>query len=140
MQGLPGSWPSFVRKRLDGDLSTRRFIDPFSQAQRNSSFPIQYQGQMGIRTINSARELSLCRLFLYEFGEQGPAIHPLAVIQPGATIARSVIGPGTTVAAGAVIRDSVIWPNQRVAADAVLDGCIVCSGRTASGVHRDADL
>lgn len=70
----------------------------------------------------------------------GPAIHPLAVIHPGATIARSIIGPGTTVAAGAVIRDSVVWPDQRIAADAVLDRCIVCSGLPASGVHRDADL
>jgi mannose-1-phosphate guanylyltransferase len=69
-----------------------------------------------------------------------PAIHPAAIIQPGALVERSVIGPGAVIAAGAVVRDSVVWPGATVSADAVLDRCIVFSETPASGHHQDADL
>ena len=62
----------------------------------------------------------------------GPAVHPQAVVE-GATIERSVVGPGAVVEAGAVVRDSVVWPGGRVASGAVLDRCIVFSADPAGG-------
>jgi len=70
----------------------------------------------------------------------GPAIHPLATVEPGAVVERSVVGPGAVIESGAVVRDSVVWPDGRVSCGAVLDRCIVFSPTPASGAHRDADL
>lgn len=70
----------------------------------------------------------------------GPEIHPLAIIEGGAEVTNSVIGPGATVESGAVVRNSVVWPDNRVGADAVLDRCIVCTGNPVHGIHADADL
>jgi len=70
----------------------------------------------------------------------GPAIHPLALIEPGATVENSIIGPGAVVAAGAVVRDSVVWPGGRIRGDARLGHCIVCSGLPIQGMHRDTDV
>ncbi len=70
----------------------------------------------------------------------GPAIHPLAIIEAGASVENSSVGPGAVVASGAIVRDSVIWAGSQICGDAVLDRCIVCSGNPASGTHRDADL
>jgi NDP-sugar pyrophosphorylase family protein len=70
----------------------------------------------------------------------GPRIHPAAVVENDALVGDSVIGPGAVIAGGAVVRNSVIWPGCKVAVNAVLDRCIVCSGETASGSHRDANL
>jgi mannose-1-phosphate guanylyltransferase len=68
-----------------------------------------------------------------------PAVHPHAVVE-GATIARSVVGPGAVVEAGAVVRDSVIWPGGRVAGGAVLDRCVVFSSEPVAGIHQNSDL
>jgi NDP-sugar pyrophosphorylase family protein len=68
------------------------------------------------------------------------AIHPDAVIHEGAVIENSVVGPGGIVESGAIVRNSVVWPGGRVSASADLDGCIVCSGRSVEGIHRDEDL
>ena len=70
----------------------------------------------------------------------GPAIHPQAKIETGATIERSVIGPGVIVETGSIIRDSVIWPNKKITRDAVLEKCIVFSHSPVSGNHLNADL
>jgi NDP-sugar pyrophosphorylase family protein len=70
----------------------------------------------------------------------GPAIHPLAIIEAGASVENSSVGPGAVVASGAIVRDSVIWAGSQISGDAVLERCIVCSGNPASGTHRDADL
>jgi len=70
----------------------------------------------------------------------GPAVHPLATVEPGALVERSVVGPGAVVEAGAVVRDSVIWPGGRIGGDAVLDRCIVFSGDRIRGVHQNGDL
>ncbi len=70
----------------------------------------------------------------------GPAIHPLADVQAGATIENSVIGPGAVVASGAMIRDSVVWPGARISGGADLYRCIVCSDSPVTGSHRNADL
>lgn len=68
-----------------------------------------------------------------------PPVHPLARID-GATLERSVAGPGAIVEPGAVVRDSVVWPGCRVSANAVLDRCIVFSAQPANGTHQDRDL
>jgi NDP-sugar pyrophosphorylase family protein len=70
----------------------------------------------------------------------GPALHPDAIIEPGARVERSAVGPGARVRAGARVRDSIIWPDCQVAADAVLDGCVVYSNNPASGTHFAKDL
>jgi mannose-1-phosphate guanylyltransferase len=56
-----------------------------------------------------------------------PAIHPLAVIEPGAVVENSVIGPHAFVGSGASIKNSVAWPGTRISAGSVLEECIVCS-------------
>ncbi|RYD23551.1 MAG: hypothetical protein EOP88_03755 [Verrucomicrobiaceae bacterium] len=68
------------------------------------------------------------------------AVHEDAMIGEGASVERSVVGPGAVIGAGAVVRDSVIWPGGQVAPDARLEGCIVFSENPASGDHRDGDL
>jgi NDP-sugar pyrophosphorylase family protein len=70
----------------------------------------------------------------------GPAIHPLARVEPGAIVENSVVGPDAVIEAGAIVRDSVIWADGRVAGDAVLGRCIVFSRITASGSHQNGDL
>ena len=72
--------------------------------------------------------------------ELGPCVHPDAVVDESALVENSVIGPGAVIEAGAVVRNSVVWPGCKVAANALLEHCIVCSGDTAAGSHRDADL
>jgi mannose-1-phosphate guanylyltransferase len=54
-----------------------------------------------------------------------PAVHPDAVIDPTATVERSVIGPRAEIAAGAVVRDSVVWPGAKVGAGDVVESRIV---------------
>jgi mannose-1-phosphate guanylyltransferase len=70
----------------------------------------------------------------------GPAIHPQAVVTPGAVVEHSVIGPGARVEAGAVVRHSVVWQHARILGDADIDGCVVCSSRPVTGGHRQQDL
>ena len=70
----------------------------------------------------------------------GPAVHPLANIQPGALVENSVIGPGAIIASGASVRNSIVWPGGHVSAHANLDHCIVCSPKPITGIHRNADL
>jgi len=70
----------------------------------------------------------------------GPAIHPLADVQPGAVVENSVIGPGAVIASGAIVRNSVVWSGGRVLNPANLDRCIVCSGKPITGSHQNADL
>jgi mannose-1-phosphate guanylyltransferase len=53
------------------------------------------------------------------------AVHPEAVIDPTATVERSVIGPRAEVGAGAVVKDSVVWPSGKVAAGQMVEGRIV---------------
>lgn len=67
-------------------------------------------------------------------------VHEDAVIEPGAVVEDSVVGPGAVVEAGAVVKNSVVWPGCRVTAGARLDGCIVFSGNPVEGSHTDEDL
>jgi mannose-1-phosphate guanylyltransferase len=69
-----------------------------------------------------------------------PAIHADAFVAEGATVERSVVGPGAVIAAGAVVRDSIIWPSGKVSSGSVLDRCVVFSQNPTAGRHQDADL
>ena len=54
-----------------------------------------------------------------------PAVHPEAVIDPTATVERSVIGPRAEIGAGAVLRDAVVWPGAKVGAGEIVESRIV---------------
>jgi mannose-1-phosphate guanylyltransferase len=70
----------------------------------------------------------------------GPAIHPDAIIEPGARVERSVIGPGAHIQSGAVVRNSVVWADAEISSSALLERCIICTTDPVSGTHRDEDL
>ena len=69
-----------------------------------------------------------------------PAIHAEAIVETGAVVENSVVGPCAKIASGAIVRDSVVWPHSRIAAGTVLDRCIVCSGEVVACRHQDADV
>ena len=102
------------------------------------------RGQLGAIVLDEGEWLDLgdreSYLLAHRRLDLGPAIHPLAVIQPGARVENSIIGAGAVIEAGARVRDSVVWAGGRVAGDAELERCIVCSDLTASGLHCNADL
>lgn len=102
------------------------------------------QGRLGAIVLDDGVWLDLGNresyLEAHRVLDLGPRIHPLAVVEPGAVIRKSIVGPGAVIESGAVISNSVVWPEARVAGDARLDQCIVCSGMTASGTHRRVDF
>jgi mannose-1-phosphate guanylyltransferase len=53
-----------------------------------------------------------------------PALHPDAIVDPSASVERSVIGPRAEIGAGAVVRDAVIWPRAKVGAGEVISGVV----------------
>ncbi len=63
----------------------------------------------------------------------GPAVHPDAIVDPSASVERSVIGPRAEIGAGAVVRDAVVWPGAKVAAVVRVESEIV-TGRPLSRV------
>ena len=66
-------------------------------------------------------------------GVRGPArsgVDDAAEIHPGATVRRSVIGPGVVVAEGARVCDAVVMAGSRIGERAVVDGSLV--GRNAT--------
>lgn len=70
----------------------------------------------------------------------GSVVGPDAVVEPGATVSRSLLLPGAVVRAGAVVRDSIIGPRVTVEADAVVqdgsvigDDVVVAAGTRMSG-------
>ena len=71
-------------------------------------------------------------------GVRGPArsgVDDAAEIHPGATVRRSVIGPGVVVAEGSRVCDSVVMAGSRIGEGAVVDGSLVGTDAT---VGRDA--
>jgi mannose-1-phosphate guanylyltransferase len=66
-------------------------------------------------------------------------VHPEATVAPGASVVRSVLGPGTVVEAGAKVERSVLLPGARVGAaarleDSVLgEGAVVAAGAEVVG-------
>ncbi len=73
-------------------------------------------------------------------GVRGPArsgVDDAAEIHPGATVRRSVIGPGVVVAEGARVCDAVVMAGSRIGERAVVDGSLV--GRNAT-IGPDAQV
>lgn len=69
-------------------------------------------------------------------GEPVPAVAASARIEGGATVRRSVIGPGAVVEAGARVEGAVVLAGARVRAGAVVDGAIVgCGAEVAAGAR-----
>lgn len=62
-------------------------------------------------------------------GEPVDGVHPTAMVDPDATVLRSVIGSGATVEAEAIVRDSVILPGSVIGQGAVVERSVL--GRAA---------
>lgn len=76
-------------------------------------------------------------------GRHGPAedmVHPEAVVDPTATVARCSIGAGVVVEAGARLVDSVIMDGVTVGSGAVVERSIVGAGSTIAPAARLRDL
>lgn len=101
-------------------------------------------GQLGAIVLDEGAWLDLgdraSYLLAHRQLQLAAPIHPTAIIEKGAVIERSVIGPHAHIHAGAVLRDSVVWPGTTVAAATELDHCIVFSNQPATGSHHQADL
>ena len=68
-------------------------------------------------------------------------IHPSAQLGSGVSIDETTsVGEGCIVEDGSMLKGCILWPGARVAAGAELENCIILSGHTATGTHRDADL
>jgi NDP-sugar pyrophosphorylase family protein len=123
------------------------FLDRIPAVEKISVIPafleLAAAGQLGSIVLDDGVWLDLgdrdSYLQAHRELDLGPAIHPDAVVE-GATIVRSVVGPGAVVEVGAVVRDSVVWPGGRVGGDAVLDRCVVISAGRIGGVHQDRDF
>ncbi len=102
------------------------------------------RGELGAIVLDDGVWLDLGdrQSYLQAHAELGlaPAIHADAIIEQGAIIERSVIGPRARIEAGAVLRDTVVWPDSWVTHSATLDRCIVCSSNPVRGNHHDEDL
>ncbi len=87
------------------------------------------QGRLGATVLDDGdwRDLGDPAAYLAAHRELAlaPPVHPAAVIDPAATIERSVIGPRAEIAAGAVVRDSVVWPGAKVGAGERVESRIV---------------
>ncbi|MBR6753753.1 MAG: hypothetical protein IKM05_06975, partial [Clostridia bacterium] len=55
------------------------------------------------------------------------------VIEKGAAIRNSVIGPGCRIGAGAVIENSCLWQQAKVGTKARVDGSVLCRGTKVMG-------
>lgn len=126
--------PDFLRLIPDGEIIS--VIPAF--------LALAEQGKLGAVVIDEGVWLDLGDRESYLQAHRelalAPAIHAEAIVETGAVVENSVVGPGARIASGAVVRDSVVWPHSRIAADAVLDRCIVCSGEITGGRHQDADV
>ena len=102
------------------------------------------QGRLGAVVIDDGEWLDLGDRESYLQAHRelalGPAIDPLAVIEPGAVIEDSIVGPHCVVGSGAVIKGSVAWQGARISAASVLEECVVFSGKFVHGSHRGVDL
>lgn len=128
--------------------ASRELLDRLPPGERISVIPafleLAREGRLGVVVLDEGHWLDLgdrnSYLQAHRDLDLGPAIHPLAVIEEGAIIERSVVGPGAVIRAGAVVRNSVVWPGCEVAGEAVLDECVVYSASPATGVRRGEDL
>lgn len=124
------------------------FLDLLPPGEKVSVIPafleLAARGELGVVVLDEGVWLDLGDRASYLRAHRELAlaerVHETAVVEPGAEVGDSVIGPGAVVEAGAVVKNSVVWPGCRVAADARLDGCIVFSGNPVTGSHTDEDL
>lgn len=63
-----------------------------------------------------------------------------AVVETGAVVAQSVLGPGVVVEAGSECRRSVVWDNAVIRAGAVLEDCVVREGKMVEQSARGVDI
>jgi len=126
----------------------REFLDYLPVGEKVSVIPafleLARQGKLGAITLDEGEWMDLGDRVSYLRAHRelalGPAIHPLARVEPLAVVEDTVVGPRAVIEAGAVVRNSVVWPGALIREDAVLDGCIVYSDRPVSGSHADQDL
>jgi NDP-sugar pyrophosphorylase family protein len=124
------------------------FLDILPAGEKVSVIPafleLAHAGRLGTIILDDGLWLDLGDRAAYLRAHRelhlGPALHPDAIIEAGAHIERSVVGPAAVIKSGAVLRDSIIWPGCQVTADAVLDECVVFSNTSPSGAHHGADL
>jgi mannose-1-phosphate guanylyltransferase len=65
-------------------------------------------------------------------------IHADAMIESGALVHDSVVGPGASIGSGAKLDGCVVWPGARVLEGADLKNCIVAT--EAAGSHQERDF
>ncbi len=124
------------------------FLDLIPANQKISVIPAFLElakiGQLGAIVLDEGVWLDLgdreSYLQAHRELDLGPAIHSSAIVEDGAVVERSVIGPFSHIEAGAVIRDSVVWENSRVGDGAVLERCIVFTTDPVTGNHQEEDL
>ena len=75
-----------------------------------------------------------------ERGEKVQGVHADALVEEGAIVARSVLGPGVRVAAGAEVRGSILLAGCAIGAHAVVERAIVGPGATVGEGARVDDL
>jgi mannose-1-phosphate guanylyltransferase len=66
--------------------------------------------------------------------------HPSAVVDPTASVTRSVLGAGAVVGPGASVRDSVLFPGATVAAGASVTGSVLGAGASVAEGASVTDL
>ena len=88
------------------------------------------QGRLGAIVLDEGewRDLGDHASYLAAHREMAlaPAIHPEAVIDPGAIVTGSVVGPMAVISEGATVKDSVLWPGARVEKGTPIEGQIIC--------------
>jgi mannose-1-phosphate guanylyltransferase len=68
-------------------------------------------------------------------------VHETAIVDPSAQLRGcAVIGRDCRVGAEAIVEDTILWPDAEIASKSRLAGCIVRSGKKASGSHRNIDI
>ena len=68
-------------------------------------------------------------------------IHPTAKISVTAKIsAATAIGANAVVGENACLNNCIIWENAHIAPGSVLENCIISTGRSVEGTHRDEDF
>lgn len=87
------------------------------------------QGRLGVVILDDGdwRDLGDKQAYLAAHRELAlaPAVHPEAVVHPGAMVENSIVGPGAEIGEGASVRDSVVWPGAVVGAgEPVVDAIV----------------
>jgi mannose-1-phosphate guanylyltransferase len=71
----------------------------------------------------------------------GNQFHKTAIVDPGARLRGcTVVGRDCRVGSEAILEDTILWPGAEIASKSHPEGCIVRSGKKASGSHRNIDI